>query len=152
MAIVRWEPFRDLVSLQDRMNRLFNDSFRGLSGTGEDDWSLGGTWAPAVDIYEQNGNVVLKAELPGVDAKEVDIRLENNILTLSGERKIDNEVKRESYHRVERRYGSFTRAITLPQTVDTEKVEATFDNGVLTITLPKAEAARPKTIKVEAKK
>lgn len=152
MAIVRWEPFRDLVSLQDRMNRLFNDSFRGLSGTGEDDWSLGGTWAPAVDIYEQNGNVVLKAELPGVDAKEVDIRLENNVLTLSGERKIDNEVKRESYHRVERAYGSFTRSFTLPTVIDQEKIKAEYKDGVLQVTLPKREEAKPKQISINVTK
>jgi len=100
MAIIRWEPFRDLVGLQERMNRLFDESFRGINRTGsEEDW-VGGSWAPAVDIYEQNGNIVLKAELPGVDPKDVDVRVENNILTLRGERKLENEVKRESYHRV----------------------------------------------------
>src|SRR4029453_508729 len=96
MAIVRWEPFRDLLSLQERMNRLFDESFRGTRGSDED-WALGGSWAPAVDIYEQDGNIVLKAELPGVDPKDVDVRVENNLLTLRGERKFDNEVKRDSY-------------------------------------------------------
>ena len=96
MAIVRWEPFRDLVSLQDRMNRLFDDSFRGVARTaGEEDWALGGSWAPAVDIFEHEGNIVLKAELPGVDSKDVDVRVENNILTLRGERKFDSEVTKE---------------------------------------------------------
>lgn len=150
MAIVRWEPFRDLLSLQDRMNRMFDESYRGVSrGTGSDeDWALGGSWAPAVDIYEQDGNIVLKAELPGVDAKDVDIRLENNVLTLRGERKLDNEVKRENYHRVERSYGSFTRSFTLPTVVDQEKIKADYRDGVLRVTLPKREEAKPKQISI----
>jgi HSP20 family protein len=153
MAIVRWEPFRDLVSLQDRMNRLFDDSFRGLGrGAGDDDWSLGGTWAPAVDIYEQEGNIVLKAELPGIDAKEVDIHLENNILTLRGERKVDNEVKRENYHRVERAYGSFTRSFTLPTVIDQEHIKAECRDGVLKVILPKREEAKPKQITINVTK
>jgi len=119
MAIVRWEPFRDLVSLQDRMNRLFDESFRGGSAK-EEDW-LGGSWSPAVDIFEHEGSIVLKAELPGLEAKDVDVRVENNVLTLRGERKFDEEVKKENYHRVERAYGSFSRAFTLPTVVDTEK-------------------------------
>src|SRR5512147_1131962 len=117
MAIVRWEPVRDLMTMQERMNRIFGEAFRGAPG-GEDDWALGGTWAPAVDIYEQGGNIVLKAELPGIDPKEVEIRVENNTLTLRGERKFDNEIKRDNYHRVERAYGSFTRSFTLPSVVN----------------------------------
>src|SRR5687768_5957736 len=103
MAIVRWEPFRDLMSLQERMNRLFDESFRARTGAGagqEDDWALGGSWAPAVDIYEHDGNIVLKAEIAGIEPKDVDVRVENNVLTLRGERKADQEIKRESYHRV----------------------------------------------------
>src|SRR5688500_8971611 len=117
MAIVRWEPFRDLVSLQDRMNRLFDESYRSRTGAGagqEGDWALGGSWAPAGDIYGRDGNIVLKAETPGIDPKDVQIRVESNTLTLSGERKIDKEVKRDNYHRVERSYGAFTRSFTLP--------------------------------------
>ena len=114
MAIVRWEPFRDLVTIQDRMNRVFDDAFRGVSRPGgEEDWALGGTWAPAVDIYEHEGNLVLKAELPGIEAKDVDVRVENNVLTLRGERKFESEVKREHYHRVERAYGTFSRSLRL---------------------------------------
>ncbi len=94
MAVVRWEPFRDLLSLQDRMNRMFDESYRGRSAS--DDWALGGTWAPAVDIYEHEGNIVLTAELPGVDPKDVDVRVENNVLTLRGERKWSDDVQRES--------------------------------------------------------
>jgi HSP20 family protein len=150
MAIVRWEPFRDLVSIQDRMNRLFDDAFRSTQRTGaEDDWALGGSWAPVVDIFEKDGNIVLKAELPGVDPKTVDIRVENNTLSLRGERKLENEVKRESYHRVERSYGTFARSFTLPNVVDTEKIKADFRDGVLQLTLPKREEAKPKQIQVQ---
>lgn len=149
MPIVRWEPFRDLVSLQERMNRLFDDSFRGTGrGAGDEDWALGGSWAPAVDIYEHDGRIVLKAELPGVDAKDVDIRVENNVLTLRGERKFDNDVKRESYHRVERAYGAFQRSFTLPTVVDTDKIQAEFKDGVLRVTLPKREELKPKQIAI----
>ena len=96
MAIVRWEPFRDLMTVQDRMNRIFDDAFRGAAARrDEEDWALGGSWAPAVDIYEHEGNLVLKAELPGIDPKDVDVRVENNVLTLRGERKFESEVKRE---------------------------------------------------------
>ena len=151
MAIVRWEPFRDLMSLQERMNRLFDESFRSRAGAGagqDDDWALGGAWAPAVDIYEHDGNIVLKAEIPGIDPKEVDVRVENNVLTLRGERKIDNEIKRESYHRVERAYGTFSRSFTLPNVVDTEKIKAEYRDGVLRVTLPKREEAKPKQISI----
>src|SRR5262245_34778396 len=128
MAIVRWDPFRDLAHLQDRMNRIFDESFRGVQRGGEEDWTSG-SWAPLVDIYEQDGNLVLKAELPGVDAKDVDVRVENNVLTLRGERKWNNEVKRDSYHRVERAYGAFTRSFTLPNVIDTEKIKAEYRDG-----------------------
>lgn len=151
MAIVRWEPFRDLVTLQDRMNRIFDDAFRGNRGT-QDDWALGGSWAPTVDIYEHNGNLVLKAELPGIDPQDVDIRVENNVLTLRGERKLDNEVKQENYHRVERSYGSFSRSFTLPNVVDTDKIKAEFKDGVLQLVLPKKEEAKPKQISINVGK
>ena len=148
MAIVRWEPFRDLVTLQDRMNRLFDDAFHGGGRTAtEEDWAMG-AWAPAVDIYEQDGSIVLKAELPGVNPKDVDVRVENNILTLRGERKFEGEVKKESYHRVERAYGTFTRSFTLPNVVDTEKIKAEYKDGLLRMTLPKKEEARPKQISI----
>jgi len=152
MAIVRWEPFRDLVGLQERMNRMFDQSFRGLNRTGDEDWALVGSWAPAVDIYEHEGNIVLKAELPGVEANDVDVRIENNTLTLRGERKWDNEVKQESYHRVERAYGTFTRSFTLPSVVDQEKIKADFKDGVLRLMLPKREEAKPKQINIAVSK
>ena len=153
MAIVRWEPFRDLVSIQGRMNRLFDEAFRGATRPSgdEEEWSLG-SWAPAVDIFEQDGNIVLKAELPGVDPKDVDVRVENNVLTLRGERKLDNEVQKESYHRVERAYGSFSRSFTLPNVVDTEKIKADFKDGMLKLVLPKKEEAKPKQISINVAK
>jgi HSP20 family protein len=150
MAIVRWEPFRDLMSLQERMNRLFDESFRSRAGsTGqEDDWALGGSWAPSVDIYEHEGSIVLKAEIPGVDPKEVDIRVENNVLTLRGERKLDQEITRDNTHRVERAYGAFSRSFTLPSVVDTEKIQAEYKDGVLKVVLPRREEAKPKQIQI----
>ncbi len=151
MAIVRWEPFRDLVSIQDRMNRIFEDAFRGGRQTDEE-WALGGTWAPPVDIYEHEGNLVLKAELPGIDPKDVDVRVENNVLTLHGERKFDQEVKRESCHRVERSYGTFSRSFTLPNVVDTGNIKAEFRDGVLRVTMPKREEAKPKQIQIQVGK
>ena len=150
MAVVRWEPFRDLLSLQDRMNRMFDESYRGRSAS--DDWALGGSWAPAVDIYEHEGNIVLTAELPGVDPKDVDVRVENNVLTLRGERKWSEDVQRESYHRVERAYGSFTRSFTLPNVVDTEKIKADFKDGMLKLVLPQREEAKPKQISINVAK
>ena len=153
MAIVRWEPFRDLVSIQGRLNHLFDEAFRGAtrpSGDGEE-WSLG-SWAPAVDIFEQDGHIVLKAELPGVDPKDVEVRVENNVLTLRGERKLDDEVQKENYHRVERAYGSFSRSFTLPTVVDTEKIKAEYRDGVLRVSLPKREEARPKQISISVTK
>jgi HSP20 family protein len=153
MAIIRWEPFRDLVTIQGRMNRLFDEAFRGGSGAGaDDDWALGGSWAPAVDVFEKDGNIVLKAELPGVDPKDVDIRVENNVLSLRGERKFEGEVDRESYHRVERAYGSFARTFTLPSVVNTEKIQAEFKDGLLKVTLPKREEAKPKQIAINVGK
>lgn len=153
MAIVHL-PFRDLGSLQERMNRMFDESFRGIATRpgAEEDWALGGSWAPAVDIYEQDGNIVLKAEVPGVDPKDVDILVENNVLTLRGERKFDQEVKKESYHRVERSYGTFTRSFTLPNVVDTDKIKAEHKEGVLRVTLPKKEEAKPRQISISVGK
>ena len=147
MAMVRFDPFRDLMTLQDRMNRLSDESVRGRA-SGEDDWALGGSWAPAVDIYEHEGNIVLKAELPGIDPKDVDIRVENNVLSLRGQRRVDNDIKKESYHRVERTYGQFSRSFTLPNVVDTEKIQAEYKDGVLRLTLPKKEEAKPRQIQI----
>lgn len=149
MSIVRWEPFRDLVTSQDRLNRLFNETFSRVF-----DGSLMGprAWAPAVDIFETDQNVVLKAELPGVDPKDVDVRVEEGTLYLKGERKFEDESKEENYHRVERSYGSFTRTFALPASIDADQATADYKNGVLTLTMPKREEAKPKTIKINASK
>src|SRR5580658_3880074 len=127
-VLTRWEPFREFSSLQNRMNRLVRDSF----GDGQE--ALATTsFAPAVDVYEDEHSVTLKIEAPGIDEKDIDVQLENNTLTVHGERKIEKEEKEENYRRVERQYGSFTRTFTLPTTVDSEKVSATYDKGVLKI-------------------
>ena len=152
MALVRWEPFREMVTIQDRMNRIFDEAFRANRGAGsQEDYALA-AWTPAVDIYEQEGNIVLKAELPGVDPKDVDVRVENNVLTLRGERKFDSDVKKEGYHRVERPYGSFGRSFTLPTVVETEKIKAEYKDGVLRVTLPKREEAKAKQISISVAK
>jgi HSP20 family protein len=144
-VLTRWEPFREFATLQDRMNRLFRESY---NDAGQDESLTTSRFAPAVDVYEDEHQVTLKIEVPGIDEKDIDVRVENNTLTVQGERKIEKEEKEENYRRVERQYGSFTRTFTLPQTVDSEKVSANYDKGVLKITLPKKAEAKPKQIKV----
>ena len=144
-VLTRWEPFREFATLQDRINRVFRDSY---TGTGQDESLTTSTFAPAVDVYEDEHNVTLKIEVPGIDEKDIDVRLENNTLTVHGERKIEKEEKEENYRRVERQYGSFTRTFTLPTTVDSENVSASYDRGVLKVSLPKKAEAKPKQIKV----
>jgi len=142
-VLTRWEPFREFSTLQDRMNRLFRESFEG-----QDQSLATSSFAPAVDVYEDEHQVTLKIEVPGIDEKDIDVRVENNTLTVTGERKIEKEEKQENYRRVERQYGSFTRTFTLPQTVDSEHVTANYEKGVLKIALPKKAEAKPKQIKV----
>jgi len=144
-VLTRWEPFREFATLQDRINRVFRDSY---SGADRDESLTTSSFAPAVDVYEDEHKVTLKIEVPGIDEKDIDVRVENNTLTVQGERKIEKEEKEENYRRVERQYGSFTRTFTLPQTVDTENVSANYDKGVLNVTLPKRAEAKPKQIKV----
>ena len=138
--LTRWEPLRDLARLQDEMSRLFDDR---LYKAGE---SVG--WTPACDIFEDDESVMLRFELAGVDPKDVEIRFENGVLTLKGERKLEKDDKVTGYHRIERSYGAFARSFTLPETVDPEKVRADYADGVLTVTLAKKELAKPRTIKV----
>ena len=145
-VLTRFQPFHEFATLQDRVNRVFRDSY---SGSGQDDALTTSSFAPAVDVYEDEHKVTLKIDVPGIDEKDIDIRVENNTLTVHGERKIENEEKEENYRRVERQYGSFTRTFTLPQTVDTENVAANYDKGVLKIALPKKAEAKPKQIKVQ---
>jgi len=141
--ITRWEPQRGLTTLQDQINRVFSDSF---DRTGEEG-SLT-AWAPAVDIYETEHELVVKADLPDIDPKDLDIRVENNILTIRGERKFEKQVNEDKYLRVERSYGSFARSFTLANTVNAEAIKADYQNGVLTLSIPKREEAKPKQIKV----
>lgn len=147
MAITRFDPFRDLAVLQDRMNRMFNDTYG--SRNQEDHMLSRGTWVPAVDIYEVEGELVLKAELPDMQRDDIDVTVENNTLTIRGERKLDNEIKQENFHRVERAYGSFVRTFSLPPTVDSGRIGAEYKNGVLTVKLPMREEAKPRTIDVK---
>jgi HSP20 family protein len=144
-VLTRWQPFREFSTLQDRINRAFRESY---SGEGRDESLTSSSFAPAVDVYENEHQVTLKIEVPGIDEKDIDVQVENHTLTVHGERKIEKEEKEENYRRVERHYGTFTRTFTLPQTVDTENVAATYDKGVLKIALPKKAEAKPKQIKV----
>ena len=149
MAIVRWlDPFRDLSAIQDRMNQIFEDAL--ARSRGREEGLRTGMWTPAVDIYENNEFVVVKAELPGVEKDRISVEVKEGILTLRGERGFDKELKEESYHRIERSYGTFLRSFTLPSSVDGEKVTARMKDGVLQVDLPKKEQAKPKQIKISA--
>ena len=145
MAVVRWDPFRDLNMLQDRMNRLFEDASRNWKS---DEPASTTTWSPAVDIFETESEIVVKAEVPGMERKDITLNLENNVLTLKGERRFLKEAKEENYHRIERSYGGFSRAFSIPATVDEEKIRADYQDGVLKIVLPKKEQLRPQQIKI----
>jgi HSP20 family protein len=145
--LVRWDPFRDLVSIQDELNRLFGRTFTGSESMRP---AASGSWMPAMDVFETEDRIVATLELPGIEPKDVEVSVEDSTLTVSGTRDFTSETNEENYHRVERRYGSFTRSISLPQTVDMEKVGARFDKGVLTIEVPKVERAKPKKIEIEA--
>jgi HSP20 family protein len=143
-VLTRFEPFRELTTLQDRMNRLFRDTY----GDGRDEALTTSNFAPPVDVYEDEHNITLKIEVPGIEEKDIDVRIENNTLTVHGERKFEKEEKEENFRRVERQYGSFTRSFTLPNTIDADKVQATYDKGILKVQLAKKAEAKPKQIKV----
>jgi HSP20 family protein len=147
MSITRWEPFSDLMTLRDAMDRLFEESFvrPGRLLTGQ----AAGT--VPLDIFQQDGNVVVKAPLPGVKPEDIDVSVVGDTLTIKGETRQEQEVKEENVIRRERRFGTFSRSVTLPNPVDTSKANATFENGVLTLTLPMAEEARPKQIKIQGR-
>jgi len=142
MSITRFEPFRHLTAWQDQMNRLF-DTVRF-----QPEESTLTTWAPSVDIYETENELVLKADLPDINEKDIDVRIENNMLTIRGERKFEQKVKEENYLRIERSYGSFSRSFSLPATVNAEAIKAEYKNGVLTVAVPKRAEAKPKQVKV----
>ena len=146
MNIVRFDPVREMSALQDRVNRIFADAYSRR----DDDLMNQGAWVPPVDIFETDKHeVVIKAELPDVNREDISLRVENNTLTISGEKKMENEVKENQYRRVERSYGSFSRSFTLPQTVDANNIGAEFKNGVLTVRLPLREEAKPRQIQVQ---
>ena len=143
-TVTRWDQSRGLISLQDQVNRLFEDNFT-RERSGHADLA---TWAPPVDIYETENELVLKADLPDLQDKDIDLRVENNMLTIRGERKFEKDVNKENYLRVERAYGSFTRSFSLPNTVSSESVRAEYRNGVLTLHMAKREESKPKQIKI----
>ena len=144
MQLVRWDPFQDLVTMSNRFNRTLNDSYTPRT---EDSF---GAWAPPVDIFERQDQLVIRAEIPGVKMEDVDVRIENGVLTLQGERKQETEVKEENAYRMERIYGMFTRSFSLPTTVDAAKITATYKDGVLEVTVPKVETAKPKKVEIKA--
>ena len=146
-ALTRWNPSSDLV--RDRFSRLFEDAFNDMLRPYEAEQVSNRAWAPAVDIRETDDEVTLFVDLPGMKKDDVDLTLENNLLTISGERKFESEETNDSYHRIERSYGSFTRSFTLNQNVQTDKVEANFKDGVLIVTLPKQEQAKPRRISIK---
>jgi len=143
MALVRWDPIRELDSLQGDMNRLFDRFFEGRTPNG-----ASRRWIPAMDLVETDDHLVLRGDLPGMTEDDVDIEIKDGVLTVSGERKAENEEKGEGYHRVERAFGSFSRSLTLPQGVDAEKVEAKFENGVLEVRIPKPAEAQPTRVQI----
>ncbi len=144
--IIRWDPFNDLVSIQDELHRLFGRTFTEAWPTHR---SARGSWMPALDVFETEDRVVAKMDLPGIDPDDVEVSMEDSTLTVSGTRELSSEVEEDDYHRIERRFGSFTRSIVLPQTADAEKVEATFDKGVLTIEVGKTQKTKPTRIQVK---
>jgi HSP20 family protein len=149
MALVRWEPVRELTSLQNEMNRLFNTFFdTPTTGNGGNGATLR-RWIPPMDLVETDEHFVLKADLPGLDEGDVNIEVEDNVLTVSGERKAEHEDKREGYVRVERAYGSFRRSLTLPEGIDAEAVTASFEKGVLEVRIPKPEQRKPRKVAIQ---
>lgn len=146
--LTRWNPARDFQVLQNQLNSLF-EPFASRFGLGDEDWSRA-TWVPPVDLEETGEKLILRAELPGMKAEDIDIRFENGVLTLRGERRFENSENNRNFHRVERAYGSFARSFTLPSSIDTERVTANYQNGILELEMPKREEAKPKRIEVKS--
>jgi len=147
MALIRWEPVRELHTVQSEMNRIFNTFFDSPTPRGTGKPTLR-RWIPAMDVVEADGQYVLRADLPGMSEADVKIELDDNVLTISGERKSEREQRSEGYHRVERASGSFSRSLTLPEGVDADDIEANFDNGVLEIRIPKPEQPKPRKVEI----
>src|SRR5947207_9980669 len=146
MSINRYDPFRDLRSLQDEVNRLFTSN---LTRSFDDEGIARGAWSPSVDIFENKDHIVLEAELPGMNREDFELSVENNVITLRGERHFEKKDESDNYHRVERSYGSFTRSFTLPNTVSAERANAEYSNGVLRVTLPKREETKARRIEIK---
>lgn len=147
MAIVRWDPFDAFLGAQEDLNRVFRRGFLRVPNTGEG-LAEGGKWVPAVDIYEAGGSLVLEAELPGIDPKDIDVTVDDGVLTVRGERRHEREVEEENYYRVERAYGSFQRSVRLPADVEPDKIKASYDAGVLKVMVPKAEHQKTRAVPV----
>jgi HSP20 family protein len=145
MAMSRWDPFRDLMSIQSELNQLFGRTFGG-----EGERVRGADWVPPLDVHETSDRFVITVELPGLGPEDVDISVEENVLTLTGERRFYSDRSDDEFHRIERRYGTFVRSLTLPATADASAIETSFDAGVLTVTVPKREEAKPRKIQVKA--
>lgn len=148
MSIVRWEPFRDFMTLREAMDRLFEESFVRPRR----EWPSPVEGTLALDMYETEDAVVVKTAVPGVKSDDIDITISGNTLSISGETKVEEEVKEDNYIRRERRYGSFSRSVVLPESVNPDEAEASFEDGILTLSIPKAPEAKPKVIKVKSKK
>jgi HSP20 family protein len=147
MALIRWEPVRELGTIQNEMNRLFNTFFESPAGPGNGQQTLR-RWIPAMDLVETNEEFVLRADLPGLSEGDVNIELEDSVLTISGERKAEHEERKEGYYRVERSSDAFSRSLTLPEGVDPDAVKASFDRGVLEVRVPKPEAKKPRKVAI----
>ena len=146
MSLARWDPFREFQNLEHEMNRLFRRKLSGASGSEEA--LTASQLAPPVDVYEDDKKLSIKMDVPGIDAKDLDIRVDGNLLTISGERKFESEEKKENFRRVEREYGSFSRSFTLPASADTDKINANFENGMLRIDITKRADSRSKQIRI----
>ena len=145
MAIIRWDPFRDIITLREKMNRLFEDA---VTARGEEKDMISSTWTPSVDIFETENALILTAEVPGIEEDNIEIKIEDNTLSLKGERNFEKETKEEYYHRIERAYGSLHRSFTLPHYVDSDNIEAVHENGILKINMPKKPELKPRQVKI----
>ena len=151
MTLIKWGPFDDLLTIQEKMNKLFEDTLIRSGGFGSDEEFSITSWMPPVDIYETGDSIILKAELPEISREDVEINVDNNVLTLSGSREMEKNTEKENFHRVERSYGSFKRSFTLPSTIDQDNIDASFENGVLMITMAKKDESKPRQIEIKSK-
>ncbi len=145
MAIIRWDPFRDLITIREKMNCLFEDA---VTSRGKDKDFVPSAWTPSVDIFETENELVLSAEVPGIDEKDIEIKLEDNTLTLRGERNFEKETKEENYHRIERAYGSFFRSFSLPLYINQDAIKAEHNHGVLKVVMPKKPELKPRQVNI----